>query len=102
MTVYVSIEKYIESGNSLAEKIQKIDQMIMALTDTGIKAAVSEDKAEYTLDNGQTKVNVVYRGIDSIAKSIENLQALRNSLQATLNNNITGRNVRLRPGFNLN
>lgn len=101
MVTYFSTTQYIESATSLQDKITKIDALIDLLFTTATKAALGDNISEYMLDDGQTIIKTVYRGADAVAKSIQDLQKLREIIQATLNRNSNGSVIRLVDSSNL-
>lgn len=91
MIYFDSAAIYIESATTLQEKIAKIDAIIVALEATALTAAGNEDLTEYSLDNGQTKIKCVYRGSESIIKSIKAYEQMKQMYVNRLN----GRRIRL-------
>lgn len=96
IVTYSSADVYIESASTLKEKIAKIDAIIVALEATALKAAAGDDISSYMLDDGHTKINTMYRGVDSVMKSIESFEKLKQMYINRLN----GRMVRLVDGKN--
>ncbi len=96
MIIYTSADIYITSCKTLQSKLVAIDNVINALMDTMLKAAVNENFTEYILDDGQTKIQCNYRGVAGITQSIKALEALKNIYINMLN----GRTVRLVDGKN--
>jgi predicted translin family RNA/ssDNA-binding protein len=91
MVVYNSASIYIESATSLRDKITRISAIITALEDTALRAAAGEDIEEYWLDDGQTKIKTVTRGLDKITASIQAFEKLKQMYVNRLN----GRMIRL-------
>jgi hypothetical protein len=91
MVIYDSASIYIDSATDLCDKVVKIEAIIIALEDTALKSATSDDITEYSLDDGQTKIKTVYKGTDAILKSIESLIRLKEYYRNKLN----GRQIRL-------
>lgn len=95
-TVYYSCFDYIATATETAEKIVKINAVIAALEETMLKAATSDHITEYSLDNGQTKIKTVYRGIAAIQKSLDGLEIVKqryiNSLQGRVFRLVDGKN----------
>ena len=98
MVIYNSAAIYIDSATTLQEKITKIDAIITALEDTALKAASTGDITEYTLDDGQTKINTIYRGAADVERAITSFERIRQRYINQLN----GRIVRLVDGKNFN
>ncbi len=94
MIIYDSAKIYIDSANSLKDKISRIDSIIDALLNTALESATSDNITEYMLDDGQTKIKTVYRSTDSVFKSIN---ALERTKQIYLNR-LNGRTIRLVDG----
>ena len=91
MLVYDSAYIYIKSQKTLKDRITAIEAIINALYDTALKAAGNDDVEEYMLDDGQTKIKTVYKGVDDIVDSIDAFEKLLQRLYNQLN----GRTVRL-------
>ncbi len=96
MIIYTKADVYITSKKTLREQLTAIDQVIAALLATAAKAAVNENLTEYILDDGQTKIQCNYRGIDGITRSIQSLEKLKN----IYSNQLNGRVIRLVDGKN--
>lgn len=95
---YTSTQQYILSANSVDAKIIAIDKVIEALFLLMLNPEVIEKEyiTEYSLDDGQTKIRAVYRGVASINKSIEAL----NKMRTYYTNQKLGRRIRLVDGRN--
>lgn len=91
MIVYASASQYIGSKTTLQQKVDAIDQIIAALLVTAAKAAEDDNINEYWLNDGQTQIKTIYKGVHAIQKSIEQFETLK---QMYLNQ-IGGRMVRL-------
>jgi hypothetical protein len=91
MVEYESASIYIRSATELCDKIARIDAIITALEDKALDAAANDDLMEYSLDDGQTKIKTVYRGVKSILNAIMGFEQLRQMYINRLN----GRVVRL-------
>lgn len=90
---------YIESAQSLIDKVDRYDRIIDALGVHMENVALGNiDISEYSLDDGQVKISTTYRDPMAIAKAINSFTALRNSAY----NNLNGRAVVLRPWRGLN
>src|SRR3990167_65447 len=97
MVQYDSAQIYIDSATTLREKIVKIDLIIIALETTALKAASTDEISEYWLDDGQTKIKTVYKGADSVLKSIMAFE----SIKQMYINRLNGRVMRLVDSKNL-
>jgi hypothetical protein len=95
---FESTQQYIMSANTISEKIVAIDKVIEALFLLMLNPEVIEKNyiSEYSLDDGQTKIRAVYRGIESITKTIDALNKMRIFYQ----NQRLGRRTRLMSGNN--
>lgn len=98
MIIYSSAGQYIESNTSLAAKITAIDAIISALLTAAAGAAAKDGIQEYWLDDGQTKIKTIYKGVDQIFASITAFKRLRNEYLELLTG---GRVMRLVDGKNL-
>ncbi len=96
--IYNSAGIYIESGSSLSDKLQRIDQVISALLALLVDNAASAQYKEYQLDDGQTKIRSVYNSPADIQTSINAMEKLKQMYANRLN----GRVFRLRDGRNFN
>lgn len=101
MVVYETISLYVETAKSLEAKIAKLDEVILMLYDTMIKAATNDNIEEYTLDNGQTKIHTKYKSTAQVEASINALERQKQLLINRLNRNTTGSIVRLVDSRNL-
>lgn len=111
MVVYESIKQYIECSTNLVDRINRIDQIIEAIENSMLSRAETGGGAnnstinveEYSLDDGQTKIRTKYRSSEDFAAMggmLAQLDFLKQRLIARLNNNITGRVIRLVDGKN--
>lgn len=88
MVIYDSAQIYIDSATSLREKVTRIDAIIDGLFTAATKAAGGENISEYSLNDGQTQIRTVYRGIESIKASINSFEALRQMYLNRLNGRV--------------
>ena len=88
MVQYDSAQIYIDSATTLREKIVKIDLIIIALETTALKAASTDEISEYWLDDGQTKIKTVYKGADSVLKSIMAFESIKQMYINRLNGRV--------------
>lgn len=77
MVVYESAKHYIDSCASLQAKINAIQTIIDALLSTAASAALNDDIEEYWLNDGQTQIKCVYKGVDHIQNSIMKFEQLK-------------------------
>jgi hypothetical protein len=91
MIIYDSCDIYINSATTNSARIVALDAVITALLATATTAAVDENLTEYILDDGQTKIQCNYRGVDAIMRSIQSLEKIKQMYMNQLN----GRVVRL-------
>ena len=91
MAEYESGYAYIETANSLKQKVACIDDVINGLLNSALKAVENEDISEYWLDDGQTKIKTVYRSAEEVMKSIRGFERVK---QMYLNR-INGHSVQL-------
>jgi hypothetical protein len=91
MVSYDSAQIYIQCGSTLLDKIARIDAIITALEDTALKAASTDNITEYQLNDGQTIIKTVYKGADSVMRSIMAFEKIKQMYVNRLN----GRVIRL-------
>lgn len=96
MVYFDSAFKYIDCASTLRDKITRIEAIINALEDTAIKAAANDNITEYSLNDGQTIIRTVYKGADSVMRSIMAFEQIRQMYINRLN----GRVMRLVDGKN--
>lgn len=95
---YDSAAIYIQSADTLEAKVTAIDAIIDALLLTAATAAGSANYAEYSLDDGQTKIRTAYRDVADVYRGIQAFERLRQ----TYINRLNGRMIRLVDGKNFN
>ena len=83
--------KQAETRLKAEERIALINEIIDTLLAAQIEFAADPNKQEYGLDDGQTKIKVMYRNLDAVAASIMQWDKV---LQMYLNR-VNGRMVRL-------
>ena len=76
---------YIESADSMLDKIDRYDTIISALTTQAETAAGDSNVEEYLVDDGQIKIKTLYRDPMSIAEAILRFEQLKNRLLNKLN-----------------
>jgi hypothetical protein len=98
MIIYDSAAIYIESKTDLLAKITAIDNIINALTTAMLTVASNGGITEYSLDDGQTKINQGYRNPQDVSRSIMAFEGIKNIYVNKLN----GRRMTMVDGHNLN
>ena len=88
MAVYDSSSIYIESATTLCEKIVRIDEVILALESTMLKAAAGDGVTEYMVDNGQSKVKTITRSVEAISRSMRGLEQIKQRYINSLNGRV--------------
>lgn len=88
MVIYDSEGIYITAAATTEDKITRIDAIITALLTVSLTAAASDNISSYMLDDGQTKINTAYKGVDSVVKSIKAFEDLKSYYQNTLNGRV--------------
>lgn len=101
MVIYTSAYEYIHSTTDLLTKINKIQQVIAALTQTMLDGAPSGNILEYSLDTGQSKMKTVYKGSESIVNQISALEKLCDVYIVKYNRANNGNIIRLVDSKNL-
>lgn len=79
--VYFKASEYVLCTADKAEQIARIDQCITALLALQIDTTGDQSIEEYTVDNGQTKIQTRYRSTAQITNSIFALRKLRNEIR---------------------
>jgi hypothetical protein len=86
-----TISEYLQSKNSMAEKICAIDNLIDAMLLQMLDAIGNSGTSEYQLDDGQIKISTTYRSMADIQKGVGALEQLKQMYV----NRLTGRVIRL-------
>lgn len=89
MITYVQIDGNLQDPNDIQANINLIDQIILQLLNTALKAAINGDTIEYTLDTGQSKIQKTYTTPEQITKAIKAYRTLRNQYTALLTSRVT-------------
>jgi len=84
MVLYLSTPEYLASATTTEAKIVALEKVITALFVTLEKAAVNDDISSYMLDDGQTKVETMYKSAAQVAASIKALETLLNMYRRKL------------------
>lgn len=96
MVEYTSAGVYVQNCTTLRAKITAIENIIDALTTQALIAAADGTVNQYSLDDGQTKINCTYRSPEEVSKSITAFEAIRQRYI----NQLHGRGTRLVPASN--
>jgi hypothetical protein len=91
MVYYDSAAIYIQSQQTLCDKITAIDNIIAALEVEALNMAGKASIQEYSINDGQTIIKTIYRGAVGIASAIKDFETIRERYVQRLN----GRHVRL-------
>lgn len=78
MVLYLSTAEYLACATTVEAKIAALEKVIAALFVTLEKAATNDDISSYMLDDGQTKVETMYKSASQVADSIKALETLLN------------------------
>lgn len=100
MVVYTSAADYVDSATTLKDKIQRLDAIILQLMTVALKAVETDNILEYSLDDGQTKIQTKYTGAKQVVASIKAYEDLKERYKVMLNNQ-GQRKVRLIDEINL-
>lgn len=95
MITYQSAYDYISTPASIKIKIDRIEAIINAYTDTLLAGATTGNISEYSLDDGQSKIKTVYMGASQLTNSITALEFLRDKLIVKYNKENNGSITRL-------
>lgn len=87
--VFDSAAAYVESCKTLKDKIAAIDAIIDALETTALKAASTGNITSYSLDDGQTRINTVYRNAAEVEASISAFEKIKQRYINRLNGHRT-------------
>jgi hypothetical protein len=85
MVVFLSEFEYITSVATLADRLARVRALILALMDAQLKAALTGNISEYSLDDGQTKIKTVNRSPKELATTITELERQEQTLMRQLN-----------------
>ena len=84
MVTYNSTFEYVDSATTTKDRITRINAVILAMEGELLKGVDSSNISEYWLDDGQTKIKTIYRGVEAISKSITALDQLKQRYIARL------------------
>lgn len=79
---------YIQSATSLRAKIIAIDTVIDALELQAADSVLTQNIAEYQLNDGQTIIKQTYRGSKGIADAINSFEAIKQRYVNRLNGRV--------------
>lgn len=96
MIVYDQCQVYIDSKTSNLAKIAALDAIINTLMSTAAGAAGNNDLMEYSFNDGQSIVKMIYRDSAAVFRAIDDFEKLRQMYI----NRVNGRMVRLEDGKN--
>lgn len=79
MVTYNTISMYLETKESMLEKITAIDLLIdaMVLKMADVVGGTATEISEYSLDDGQMKVRTVYRSLQDVEAGICALEKMK-------------------------
>jgi quinol monooxygenase YgiN len=97
MVTYDSSSIYISSAADLQTKINRIDTIINALLDAALQHAGNSGYIAYTINDGQSIINMQYRDMAALQKSI----AAYETMKELYVNKLNGRVMRLVGSKNL-
>lgn len=72
--------QYIIDSTSLKERYDRITTIINTLELQQIAIVSNSGTLSYSLDDGQTRIQITYRSADQIAKAIEQYEKIRNRI----------------------
>lgn len=94
MITYYKIEDYMSSCSGNEARVAAINTILDNMQTAMIAGALTSNKQEYRLDDGQTKIEVVYRDFNALSASYKQLLEVKEMILQTMNNNKNGRVVR--------
>lgn len=86
---FISISQYVNSANSLRDKIVKIDNLILSMEAKLLESVDSANYQEYQMDDGQMKVRTMYRSPKDVTAGILALEQLKQRYVNRLNGRVT-------------
>jgi len=101
MVVYTSAYEYIHKTSDLLTQINKIKEVISALTQAMLDGAPTGNILEYSLDTGQSKIKTIYKSSTAIVDQIAALEKLCDIYIVKYNKINNGSIVRLVDSKNL-
>lgn len=67
---------YVKAAMTTDQKICRLEEIIAIMYDSLAESALNQDISEYRMDDGQTKVQSIYRSASQITNAIEDLERL--------------------------
>lgn len=80
---------YYRTGDTIKEKIKKIDEILDAMLESGLEAALKADVEEYQLNDGQTIIKAIHRNPDQLFNAITSLNKIRNMYSQKVDGHVT-------------
>jgi hypothetical protein len=77
---------YIDSKTTARERITAINAIIDAMLGSALKAALTANKQEYMLNDGQTTIKTIFRSPQQIADAVIALETLASIYKSRINN----------------
>lgn len=77
-----------QTRSQICAKIAQLDLIISSLYDTALKSVGTGNFVKYKIDTGQTKQEVEYSTTESVVKSIQQYEKLRQMLQNKLSSRV--------------
>jgi hypothetical protein len=93
--IYTSVEEYVSSCSDLQEELAAINAIMASMRAAMLKASTTGHFEQYRFDDGQTKIETIYRDPVALEKSYEGLRRQKKIIMADINNNRAGRVHRL-------
>jgi len=96
MIYFDSCSTYVQSKQTLLDKIAAIDAIIDMLESTALTMAGNDNVQEYSLNDGQTIIKTIYKGSVGIASAIDDFERIRqryvNRLNGRMHRAVDGKN----------
>lgn len=86
-----TIAEYISSKDSIKAKILAIDVLIDSMFTAAAEAigGAGAGVSQYSLDDGQVKINTTYRSVQEVQAGIQSLEALKQMYVSRLTGRVT-------------
>src|SRR5688572_18806198 len=94
MITYYKISEYLETVSSLEARLTAVKAILDNMQTAMIAGALNSNKQEYRMDDGQTKIEVVYADFKALTAAYKDMLTVKDILLATLNINAQGRITR--------
>lgn len=92
--VYTSIGQYLESSQSIIDKIAKLEIILSSMLSAYLRSMDSGEFEEYRYDDGHSKIDVIYRDPNALLDQIEKIRKLQKSFGSDISTNEHGRVMR--------